>query len=73
MKTFALSCCIFFVLFNYHILEACSFWRGNTGAVDFGEREGLGELAGMEEGESVVGMIVCGKDQFSIKNRVGCP
>lgn len=38
-----------------------------------GEREGLGELAGMEEGEGVIGMIVCGKDQFSVKNRVGCP
>lgn len=38
-----------------------------------GEREGLGELAGMEEGEGVAGMIGCGKDQFSVKNRVGCP
>lgn len=71
MNTFALSYSIFFVLFNCHVLEACSFWRGNTEAV--GEREGLGELAGMEEGEGMVGMIVCGKDQFSVKNRVGCP
>lgn len=41
--------------------------------MDLGEKEGLGKLAGMEEGESVVGMTVCGKDQFSIENRVGCP
>ena len=57
---FALSYCIFCVLFGYYLLEACSFLKGNGGEVDLGKKRRLRKRGlGGGEGEQDPGRMCC--------------